>query len=222
MESTAGVPAQQSLCAQDDLSPDANVYLHFHISLIYDSVSHLAKIGSTFLAIKHFHEMHSLHGQTTVKGEVPGCINHQPDLNGAELIYTCSGPASKPLKHKICPFPFPLSFKPLHFYYPLKGTLKCLLVKRIKYLQLRLIPWSLAVIASVAGVILLPTPEPGPAQRHQWMSRGAAQGHSQHRSCWDVPKESILVEIYQTLFLPLIEGLRVHGCIKKLGNDWNF
>lgn len=72
MESTAGVPAQQSLCAQDDLSPDANVYLHFHISLIYDSVSHLAKIGSTFLAIKHFHEMHSLHGQTTVKGEVPG------------------------------------------------------------------------------------------------------------------------------------------------------
>lgn len=165
MESTAGIPGQQSLCAQDDLSPNANVYLHFHISLIYDSVSHLVKIGSTFLAIKQFHEMHSLHSfPSQWKVKLLAGVNHQiyyksPDLNGAELIYTCSGPASKPLKHKICPFPFPLFFKPLHFYYPLKGTLKCLLVKRIKHAQLQLIPWSLTVIASVAGVILLPTPD---------------------------------------------------------------
>lgn len=101
-------------------------------------------------------------GRPQLKVKFLSGINHQksPDLNGTELIYTCSGPASKSLKHKICPFSFPLFLKPVHFYYPLKGTLTCLLVKRIKYLLLKFIPLSFTVIAGVAGVILLPTPNP--------------------------------------------------------------
>lgn len=84
MESTAGAPGQQSLCdsVSFPLMP-TRVYLHFHISLIYDSVSRLVKIGSTFLAIKHLHVMHSLHGQPTVKGGVPGWCK-SPDLYWCE------------------------------------------------------------------------------------------------------------------------------------------
>lgn len=47
-----------------------------------------------------------------------------------------------------------------------------------------------------------------------------AQGQSQHTSCWDSLK-NIFVGIFQNLF-PVFEGLRVHGYIMKLGNEWNF
>lgn len=84
-------------------------------------------------------------------------------LNGAELIYTTSGSASKHLKYKTCHFDFSFFFKPFHFYYYLKETLKCLLVKKTKYFLANLIPFvplSSKVIVSMAEVILLPVPNP--------------------------------------------------------------
>lgn len=108
-------------------------------------------------------------------------VNHQTssDLNGAELIYTCPGPASKPLNHKICPFLF--FFKPLHFYYSLKGTLKCLLARRIKYWLLKFILWSFPVIGSVQGSLFSqPRPRggtetPGNVQRSRTGSEPAQE-----------------------------------------------
>lgn len=84
-------------------------------------------------------------------------------LNGAELIYTTSGSASKHLKYKTCLFDFSFFFKPFHFYYHLKETLKCLLVKKTKYFLANLIPFiplSSKVIVSVAEVIFLPVLSP--------------------------------------------------------------
>lgn len=114
-------------------------------------------------------------GRPQLKVKFLSGINHQKSagLNGAELIYTCPGPASKPLKYKICLFSFPPFFKPLHFYYPLKGTQKCLLVKRIKYLVFQFIPSSFTVIACVCRGHSSPHCKPRPGQRHQRMFRGA-------------------------------------------------
>lgn len=144
-------------------------------------------------------------GRPQLKVKFLSGINHQKSagLNGAELIYTCPGPASKPLKYKICLFSFPLFFKPLHFYYPLKGTQKCLLVKRIKYLLLKFIPSSFTVIASVCRGHSSPHCKPrsrtetsGNVQRS---SELPAQGQGQHTSCWDALKNNF-VQISRTYF----------------------